>query len=158
MFPRVFTEMRSGVDKYKIRRLNNETPRYAGTCAKNEGGHGSHGGTKTSRDERSDASSSEYAAWSSAISFNLAKLRDFAAGQLFNRDHSVLFYSISWGVANKADYYVIKIPCDLPLLERWDRKKAHILRKYVANKSPHIFLLIPCNATWLENYRSIYTF
>lgn len=50
VLPRVFAEMRGGVDGYKIRRLNNETPRYAGTCAKNEGGHGSRGGTKTSRD------------------------------------------------------------------------------------------------------------
>lgn len=54
VLPRVFAEMRGGVDGYEIRRLNNETPRYAGTCAKNEGGHGSRGG-KTSRD--SDSSS-----------------------------------------------------------------------------------------------------
>lgn len=45
MLPRVFTEIKGGVDEYKIR-LNNETARYAGTCAKNEGGHGSRGGTK----------------------------------------------------------------------------------------------------------------
>jgi len=127
---RIFTEIRGKRLKWmniKLR-LNNEIPRgphYAGTCAKNEEGHSVReewwgkrgGGGWKQAGIPSDVSSSEYTAWSPLISFNLAKLRDFTAGQLFNRDFDrVLFYSISQ-IGSQTRPITIKILCDLPLLE-----------------------------------------
>jgi len=79
-----------------------------------------------------------------AISFNFVKLRDFTAGQLFNQH---LFYSTSYftrsrRVADEADYDVIKIPCDLPLLECWNWKKSRILREFGKNVFLYFFLIL----------------
>lgn len=118
MLPRVFTEMRGGVDEYKIRRLNNETSRYAGTCAKNEGGHGSRGETKTSRGMKM---TSRRANTPRDRPQFRSILRNCAISPRYNYPIEIMasYFAQSRRVADEADYNVIKIPCDLPLSECW---------------------------------------
>jgi len=94
LLPYIFTEMGDRVNEYKIR-LNNKIP------------HGDHTLARVPKEitvhvERTKTSQGMKWRFNErirrmmiAISFNLAKLRDFTARQLFNQDCGVLFYSIS---------------------------------------------------------------